>query len=198
MPKRTRSYTSGLKDRLQDREYAVAYLNAALEDSEDEHSDSIFLLALRDVAEAQQVSWVARQSGLNRESLYRMLSRQGNPRLSSFKAVLRALNLKLAIVKAAEEPPSAQEDVHAAEVVPCGMSAVYTQELPPTRDFVPTEVERSIPQALAFPCPAHSKHSFSPDPVTVVSTSSTTVTQIHHLRPYARRRGWADRFAYPA
>lgn len=44
MPKRTRSYTDGLKDRLKDTVYAVAYLNAALDDSEDKHSEEVFLL----------------------------------------------------------------------------------------------------------------------------------------------------------
>ena len=39
----------------------------------------------------------ARLAGLNRESLYRQLSRQGNPSLASLNAVLTALRLKLRI-----------------------------------------------------------------------------------------------------
>ena len=37
----------------------------------------------------------ARLAGLNRESLYRQLSRRGNPSLVSLNAVLSALGLKL-------------------------------------------------------------------------------------------------------
>jgi len=37
----------------------------------------------------------ARLAGLNRESLYRQLSRRGNPSLASLNAVLSALGLKL-------------------------------------------------------------------------------------------------------
>jgi probable addiction module antidote protein len=37
----------------------------------------------------------ARLAGLNRESLYRQLSRRGNPSLSSLNAVLTALGLML-------------------------------------------------------------------------------------------------------
>jgi probable addiction module antidote protein len=37
----------------------------------------------------------ARLAGLNRESLYRQLSRRGNPSLNSLNSVLTALGLKL-------------------------------------------------------------------------------------------------------
>jgi len=88
MPKRTKPYETGLYDRLRDHDYALAYLRAALEDDDDEHADAVFLLALRDVATANQMAHVAEAAGLNRESLYRMLSRRGNPGLHSLMAVL--------------------------------------------------------------------------------------------------------------
>jgi probable addiction module antidote protein len=87
------SYEKGLKDDLQDPEEAVAYLNAALEDGDQE----VFLLALRDVADARGLSQVARQASLNRENLYRILSQRGNPRLASLRALLDSLGLKLAV-----------------------------------------------------------------------------------------------------
>jgi len=40
---------------------------------------------------------LATQAGLNRESLYRMLSGKGNPALSSLDKLLQALGLSLAI-----------------------------------------------------------------------------------------------------
>ena len=86
-------YEDGLKAQLADPEEAVAYLNAALEENDQE----IFLLALRDVAEARGFSQLAKDSQLNRENLYRMLSNKGNPQLSSLNALLRSLGLRLAV-----------------------------------------------------------------------------------------------------
>jgi len=68
-------------------------LTAALEDGD----SAVFLLALRNVADAQGMKTVARKAQLNRENLYRMLSEQGNPQLGSLTALLDALNLRLAI-----------------------------------------------------------------------------------------------------
>lgn len=106
MPKRTKNYEIGLHERLQDPAYASEYLQAALEDDE-EGSDAVFLLALRDVARANRMAYVAEATGLNRESLYRMLSRRGNPGISSLKAVLSAVGLRLS-VEAAERKPAPQ------------------------------------------------------------------------------------------
>ena len=79
---------------LQDSEEAAAYLNAALQD-DDPH---VFLLALRDIAEAQGgMSWLADQSDLNREGLYRTLSLKGNPRLFNLISVLNAVGLELSV-----------------------------------------------------------------------------------------------------
>jgi probable addiction module antidote protein len=89
----TKSYRDSLLESLQDQAEAAAYLDAALEDED----SRVFLLALRDVAEARGISHVAAEADLNRESLYRMLSEEDNPRLSSLDALLRALGLRLAV-----------------------------------------------------------------------------------------------------
>jgi len=92
MPKRTRDYREGLLKSLLEPNAAAVYLNAALEDS-----DEMFLIALRDVAEARQMAKVASDAGLSRESIYRTLSESGNPRYNSLLGILRALDLRLAI-----------------------------------------------------------------------------------------------------
>jgi probable addiction module antidote protein len=92
MPKRKRSYREALLTDLRNPAEAASYLNAALEDSYE-----MFLEALRDVAEASQMAKVAEAAGVARESLYRMLTGQGNPTLVNLAAILRALGLKLAI-----------------------------------------------------------------------------------------------------
>jgi len=69
-------YQKDLIEALKDPTEAAAYLNAALEEGDRE----TFLLALRNVAEANGgMAAVADKAHLNRESLYRTLSRRGNP-----------------------------------------------------------------------------------------------------------------------
>ena len=101
MARRTRSYQAALIESLKDPQEAAAYLNAALEE-ETENAEELFLLALRNVAEARGIAPLAAEAELSRESLYRTLSARGNPRLSTIGAVLDALGLRLAVeVKAA-------------------------------------------------------------------------------------------------
>ncbi len=93
MSKLTKDYRESLLEDLQDPHEAAAYLTAALE----EEDSAVFLLALRNVADAKGMSTVAAKAQLNRESLYRMLSECGNPQLDSLTALLEALELRLAI-----------------------------------------------------------------------------------------------------
>lgn len=89
----TANYQEGLLKRLKDPGYATEYLNEALR----EGSQEVFMLALRDVAKARGVSLVAKETDLNRETLYRMLSEKGNPNLSSLNKLLNSLGLTLTI-----------------------------------------------------------------------------------------------------
>ena len=69
--KKSRSYKEHLLKRLQDPKEAAAYLNAALEDED----PRVFLIALKDIAEAHGgISRLAKETDLNRESLYKTLS----------------------------------------------------------------------------------------------------------------------------
>jgi probable addiction module antidote protein len=105
------SYVDDLHRRLRDPSYAAEYLNGVLAETS-EGEDAAFLLALRDVAEAQQMSKVAVAAGVNRENLYRMLSGRGNPRLSSLLAVMKALGLHLSVQHefvTKTEPPVAEQ-----------------------------------------------------------------------------------------
>ncbi|MFC1452217.1 addiction module antidote protein [Verrucomicrobiota bacterium] len=93
MTKPSVTYDAGLHEDLCDPEEAAAYLNAALEDG----SQDVFLMALRDVAKARGLTRLARETSLNRENMYRILSEDGNPQLSSLKALLDSLGLRLAV-----------------------------------------------------------------------------------------------------
>lgn len=97
----TRNYKEHLFEALKDPEEAAAYINASMDDSELE----VFLLALRDVAEAQGgIGNLAKKTELNRESLYRTLSRRGNPRLKGLKSVLEAFGLCLSVTPISQKP----------------------------------------------------------------------------------------------
>jgi probable addiction module antidote protein len=89
---RSASYDDYLIESLKDHLLAKEYLKAALEDD-----PRVFLLALRNVAQANGVSKAAADSKLNRESLYRMLSGRGNPSLRSLGALLRSLGFRLTV-----------------------------------------------------------------------------------------------------
>jgi len=79
---------------LKDAENAAAYVEAALE----EGNTADLLQALRNVAEARGgVAAMAAKTGLNREALYRTLSKRGNPQLKSFAAILDAAGLRLSV-----------------------------------------------------------------------------------------------------
>lgn len=97
MPKsavETESYRENLLESLRDRDQTAHYLNACLEDED----PRVFLLALRDVADARGgIRALSRETRLNRESLYRMLSRSGDPSLDSLAAVLHSFGLRLAV-----------------------------------------------------------------------------------------------------
>ena len=93
MDKTSTSYKKGLLNDLKNNEEAAAYLNAALEDG----SQDVFMLALRDVANAKGISDISKKSGLNRENMYRMLSEKGNPQLGSLASLLESMGLKLAV-----------------------------------------------------------------------------------------------------
>jgi probable addiction module antidote protein len=80
-------------DHLNSEEEIVGYLNAVLEEDDQE----LLLAALGDVARARGMTQVSRETGLGRESLYKALSEQGNPEFATVQKVLRSLGLKLRV-----------------------------------------------------------------------------------------------------
>ncbi len=94
MAKKVTTYQEDLIESLKDPREAAAYLNAAMEEGD----RALFLLALRNVAEAHGgMSAVSEKAKLNRESLYRMLSKKGNPEIKSVFSLLHSMGLKLTI-----------------------------------------------------------------------------------------------------
>lgn len=93
---KNKKYQEWLLTQLKDHDEAVAYLNAALEESlkGDEESKHLFLVALRNVAEAQGgIGFLAKKSHVGRESLYKSLSGQGNPKWSTLVSLFTGMGL---------------------------------------------------------------------------------------------------------
>jgi probable addiction module antidote protein len=90
MSKKTRPYRDLRLERLAKPEVAAHYLNATRQNSPSE-----LLNALKNVAKAHQMAKVAKDSGLQRETLYRSLSEQGNPTWDTLSAVLAAVGLNV-------------------------------------------------------------------------------------------------------
>jgi probable addiction module antidote protein len=69
----------------------AAYLESAFEDGD----PSLIAAALGDIARAIGMTQLATQAGVTREALYKALSPSGDPRLSTFLGVIKALGIKL-------------------------------------------------------------------------------------------------------
>ena len=94
MVRKITTYQEDLVNALKDPREAAAYLNAAIEEGD----RAVFLLALRNVAEAQGgMAALARKTRMNRESLYRMLSSKGNPEIRSILTLLNSMELRLIV-----------------------------------------------------------------------------------------------------
>lgn len=80
-------------DYLTTEEDVLACLNVALEEGD----DLDLRLALRDIARAYSMGKVADKVGVSRESLYRSLSAEGNPRFTTVMRVLDALGYTIEV-----------------------------------------------------------------------------------------------------
>ncbi len=90
-----KDYNETYAHRMRDKEYLDAYLEACLQES-----DEAFYVGLRRAVQAREsgFTWLAAQTGLGRESLYRALSADGNPSFRTIRKILRALGADEMIV----------------------------------------------------------------------------------------------------
>lgn len=78
-------------DYLKTEEEMAAYLDACVEDGD----PALIAAALGDIARAQGMSQLARDTGLTREGLYKALSGDGNPSFATVVKVAQALGLRM-------------------------------------------------------------------------------------------------------
>ncbi|MBS0286127.1 MAG: putative addiction module antidote protein [Proteobacteria bacterium] len=96
--KNTVSYEDNLIDSLKDPEEAAIYLQVAFDEYQEDGHMEAFLLALSNVAKAQGgIAKLAEKTNLNRQNLYRILSKTGNPTLDTLGAIIKQLGFVLTI-----------------------------------------------------------------------------------------------------
>lgn len=89
------NYQLYLIESLKDPHEAAGYLNASLEEGDIRQ----FLFALQNVVKAQGgISDLAKKTRKSRTSLYKVLSKSGNPYLKNTNEILCALGLHLSVV----------------------------------------------------------------------------------------------------
>jgi probable addiction module antidote protein len=93
--KRThRDFNDFLKEKLRDKDLAIAYINEALASGD----KKVFLLALKDVIEARgNVTGFAQAANIPRQNIYRILSERGNPTLDNLSSLFNAMELQISV-----------------------------------------------------------------------------------------------------
>jgi len=93
--KPSKPYKNQLIESLKNPEEAALYLEESLADGD----MNAFKIALRNVAEARLggITELSKATDLNRETLYRTLSENGNPQLDTLSKVLRAFGLRISV-----------------------------------------------------------------------------------------------------
>jgi len=96
--KNTESYHDELIESLKDPKEADLYMRIAMEEYHEDGDVESLLVALRNITEARGgMSKLAKKTHLNRQSLYKVLSVNGNPTLDTFDLILKGLGYKLSI-----------------------------------------------------------------------------------------------------
>jgi probable addiction module antidote protein len=87
-----RDHKTAIVDRLKaDESFRKAYLNEALNEDE----PAVVLSMLRDIVDATRgFTKLAKETGLARQSLYKVLSEKGNPEFGSVWKIVRILRKK--------------------------------------------------------------------------------------------------------
>ena len=89
------SFENLYHEKLRDRKFAIVYLTECIIDPD----PKMFLVGLRDVILARGgMAQIADRAEVNRESLYKAVSKNGNPSISYLKRVLEALDISLKFV----------------------------------------------------------------------------------------------------
>lgn len=94
----TSDYHEELIESLKSPEEAYLYLRVAIDEYNEDGDVDALLVALRNITEAKGgMGELAKRTHLNRQNLYNVLSKNGNPTLDTFESILKGLGYKLDI-----------------------------------------------------------------------------------------------------
>jgi len=93
LTRKTKTLPYDVAEQLRTSDERAAYLDAWLTEAPDDVTG--IARALGDIARAKGMSSVARDAGLSRESLYKALSKKGNPSFATVLKVAKALGVRL-------------------------------------------------------------------------------------------------------
>ncbi|OGT36660.1 MAG: hypothetical protein A3F12_00030 [Gammaproteobacteria bacterium RIFCSPHIGHO2_12_FULL_38_14] len=97
----TGDYEAWLISHLKNKKAALAHLQVALDEYQQDGDREAFMLSLRHVAIAQGgIAHLANETHLNRENLYRLLSGKGNPTLETLTTILRGMGMRIKLAVA--------------------------------------------------------------------------------------------------
>lgn len=94
---KSKPYDDKLLEDLKDNEFATIYLNSCINGLSDDDFE-VFFSALSTVVKARGVSKVAENGGITRDALYKVFKSHKNPTVISFRKILNAIGLEIAIV----------------------------------------------------------------------------------------------------
>ena len=80
-------------DMLMSQKEITAYLGEAFQDED----PAVFVKALGNVAKKKGMKTIAEQTGLGRESMYKMLSGKSQPKWDSLHRIMKALDVSLKV-----------------------------------------------------------------------------------------------------
>lgn len=84
---------------LDSPEMVAAYVEAVMEEGDPE----LIALALGNIARSKGMTEIAKKTGVTREGLYKALSTEGDPKLSTFLGVLKSLGLQMSVKPARKD-----------------------------------------------------------------------------------------------
>lgn len=86
-------FKDSLNKQLQNNEFLCEYINNAIEENDLEY----LKIALGDITRALGVADIASKTDISRQSIYQMLSEEGNPSVKSLFQILKSLGLTVRI-----------------------------------------------------------------------------------------------------
>ncbi len=87
------SFNDYLEERLKDPELACHFIAEAIEENDPDY----LKVALGEIVKAYGVAYISEQSGIGRQTIYKMLSEKGNPTHKNLVAILDTLGLELTV-----------------------------------------------------------------------------------------------------